>query len=267
MTMQNIQDLPFFITGPCSLESWEQMVPIVNTLSRFNLTYVRAPLFKPRTHPDSFQGLQAEGLPIIKKLLAADLKLVTEVCSKEQLEMIKSFVSMIQIGTRNMQNFELLKDIGKEYFNCALSPYVLLKRGFANTFEEWISSAKYLERYGVPREKIILCERGSRCHTNVHNVVLDMTMVFRVKNETSYKVIIDPSHGTKIAHMVLPMAKVSLALPIDGMMIESHPIPKASYSDAQQAISTDQLAEFLIENGAVFGSDNTSSIHEQHGLS
>ncbi len=232
-----------FIVGPCSLESKEQIVPIVELCKRLKITYFRAQLFKPRTFPDSFQGLGVKGLPLIEYLLENGLKLVTEACSLEQLEIVKDFASVVQIGTRNMQNFELLKGVGPMLAHHP-DTLVMLKRGFSNTLPEWLASARYLEKSGVPPENIVLCERGSRCAFAPTGVVLDFAMALKAKQH-GYKVIIDPSHGTKDAPMVLPLLSASLSLPLDGAMVEIHPRPRESWSDAAQAVSLEDFENFF----------------------
>ncbi len=238
-------DQEFLMIGPCSLESLSQVKPVAQLANKWGIKYFRAQLFKPRTSPFSFQGLGEEGMPIINYLKNEGLKLVSEVCSSEQLSLVVQFADIIQIGARNMQNFELLKNIGRNGLYQDRLPYVLLKRGFANTFEEWISAAKYLEESGVPEDKIILCERGTRNNASDTGITIDFAMAYRVKSETPYKVIIDPSHGTKDSKLVLPMAKLGMSLNYDGVMIEVHPRPKESVSDAHQAISVEEMDSFF----------------------
>lgn len=257
--MKGISSNTLFITGPCSLESMEQMESFIHFYKKWGLEYLRAPLFKPRTHPDSFQGLGLDGLKIIEILKNQNFKLVIEACSKEQLDIILPFVSIIQIGARNMQNFELLKDIGRTLKNVENAPLVMLKRGFANNFEEWKNSALYLEKYGVKRENIILCERGTRNSSAPSGVTLDFGMAIKAKMQTNYKVILDPSHGSSDDRLVLPLTKAALSLDLDGVMIESHPRPKESYSDAHQALSIDDLDRFMEDHSIHFTKTNQVS--------
>ncbi|MBL7664674.1 MAG: hypothetical protein JNM93_06040 [Bacteriovoracaceae bacterium] len=236
----------FVIIGPCSLESWEQMAPIAQLADKYQVPYLRTPLFKPRTHPDSFQGLGAEGLNILKQIRTnyPDLKFVAEVGSLEQLLIVRESVEMIQIGARNMQNFELLKSIGQNYQN----QFVMLKRGWGNNLKEWLASAQYLVNYGVDAKKIILCERGTRNACAPAQVTLDFALALKAKQMSHFHVIIDPSHGTSDRSMVLPMAEVATALNFDGLMIECHPYPNESYSDAHQALGLEELEIFLGQN-------------------
>ena len=235
----------FMIIGPCVLESIEKLRPIVDVAQKYGLVYFRANLFKPRTHPSSFQGLGRKGLPIIEFLLNHKMKLVSEAASLEQLEWVKDYASIIQIGARNMQNFELLKMMGQRLDFSSTDQMVLLKRGFVNNICEWLSSAEYLERSGVPRDRVILCERGSRNWAAPNGVTLDLALAWKVKQETDYKVIVDPSHGTRESSLVLPMAKAAMSLDFDGLMIETHPHPLESLSDPQQAIHPSDLDDFL----------------------
>ncbi len=233
----------FFIIGPCSLESWQQMKPVVDLAVKYKLRYLRTPLFKPRTHPESFQGLGVEGLHILKQIreMAPSLEFVSEVCSLEQLKLIQGHVEILQIGARNMQNFELLKDIGRNH----KGEFVMLKRGFSNTLREWLASAQYLVEYGVSKNKIILCERGTRNSSSYSGVTLDFAMALKAKQMTGFSVIVDPSHGSADNSVVLPLAKAASSLGLDGVMIECHPFPKESFSDAHQALSLEEMEIFL----------------------
>ena len=232
------------IAGPCALESIQQVTPIVELFKKYGLSYFRAHLFKPRTSPHSFQGLGKEGVKILEFLLQNKMKPVCEAASLEQLIFLKDYAFTIQVGARNMQNFELLKVVGKK-----ILPHqeVVLKRGFANNLGEWLSAAQYLEKGGVAQGKIILCERGSRNETSPSGVNLDFPLALKAKRDSPYRVIIDPSHGTKESSLVLPMARAALALNFDGLMIETHPFPKQSLSDPQQAITPEDLSGFLQE--------------------
>ncbi|MBF0297127.1 MAG: 3-deoxy-7-phosphoheptulonate synthase [Oligoflexia bacterium] len=246
----------FFIVGPCALESLTQVKPIASLCERYGIKYFRSQLFKPRTHHSSFQGLgaDAEGMEIINYLKSKNFSIVSEALSIEQLIIIREFASIIQIGARSMQNFELLKKIGplvhkrRDSHNQTISPFVLLKRGPSNTEEEWLAAASYLEAYGVPRSKIILCERGTRNHVAPKGVTIDFGLAYRVKNATTYKVIIDPSHGTRDANLVLPMLKATIAMGFDGAMIEVHPTPNESLSDRDQTVSLEEFEKFLNNN-------------------
>ena len=232
--------IEFFIVGPCALESFEQVHPLVALCQKWGISYFRAHLFKPRTHPDSFQGLGEKGVELVEVIKNAGLKVVCEACSVEQLKFVQPFCDILQIGARNMQNFELLKAVGHYY-----QGHVLLKRGFANTVYEWISSACYLEKSGVAKENILLCERGSRNSTSPSGMTLDLGLAYQVRKDYGYSVIIDPSHGCRDSQLVLPLASAALAMRFDGLMIEVHPHPLESLSDAHQAVSVEQFDEFM----------------------
>lgn len=243
--MNNDQNL--YIFGPCALESLEQITQVAAMLNRHKIKYIRTQIFKPRTNPDSFQGLgEVEGPKVLQSLRSNYSKevmgFVCEAGSIEQLKNITPWASIIQIGARNMQNFELLKAVGSHI--TSEHDYVLLKRGFANTVTEWIEAARYLEKGGVPKNKIILCERGSRSITSPTGVQLDFIAALEAK-KFGYKVIIDPSHGSKKREFVLPLAQAALALGVHGLMIECHPQPDLSVSDAAQAISLEMAENFI----------------------
>lgn len=235
-----------YIFGPCALESLEQITPVAALLKRHGLPYIRTQLFKPRTNPDSFQGLGKDGIEILETLRKtyspSELKFVCEAGSMEQLEIIAPWASIIQIGARNMQNFELLKAVGKHFSKH--HDYVLLKRGFANTVEEWIEAARYLIQGGVPKGNVVLCERGTRSVTSPTGVQLDFIAAMEAK-KSGFMVITDPSHGSKRSEFVIPLAKASLQLGLDGVMVECHPRPAESVSDAKQAISLEAAEDFI----------------------
>lgn len=239
----NIQKL--IIIGPCSLENREQITQVMDTAIQIGVPYIRAQVYKPRTSPESFQGMGSEGIQILKELKRdqkyQEIKYVCEVCSKDHFDSLKDLVSIIQIGARNMQNFELLKYISQNFKD---QEYVLLKRGFANTVKEWLAAAQYLIQGGIPKEKIILCERGSRSFTSPTGVNLDFIAAFEAQSQ-GFHVIIDPSHGSKDRKFVLPLAQGALAMNFDGVMIEVHPEPEKSVSDKDQAISLEAIKTFF----------------------
>lgn len=237
------------IMGPCSLESKEQIDQVVQMAKEIGIVYIRAQVYKPRTNPDSFQGLGDVGIEILKQIKEEhseeEIRLVCEVCSEKHFDNLKDLANIIQIGARNMQNFELLKYIAKN-FDADIHDYVLLKRGFANTNSEWISSAQYLISGGVPKERVLLCERGSRSLTSPTGVSLDFINALKAKAQ-GFNVIIDPSHGAKDRQYVLPLASAALAMDFDGLMIEAHPNPDQSISDRAQAISLKAIKSFFNE--------------------
>ncbi len=235
------------IAGPCAMEDHKQMLEVASCAYHNGIEYLRAAIFKPRTRPESFQGIGADvGLEILSDIKSEfkPLHFVSEVCSSDQFKLIKNHIQGIQIGTRSMQNFELLKFIARE-FNPEIHHFILLKRGFANTLEEWIASAEYLIAGGVPQHKIILCERGIRSASGVNGVIIDYASAYLAKKQYGFKVIIDPSHGTKQRSLVLPMAEMALNNHFDGVILEAHPRPSESVSDAAQAIGLTELAAFM----------------------
>lgn len=239
------------ILGPCALEDYDQIEAIATMAKNIGVTYLRTQLFKPRTSPDSFQGLGAEGVHILKKLKVQypELKFVCEVCSESQFEIAKEVANIIQIGARNMQNFELLKYVSA-HFDGVKQDYILLKRGFANTYKEWIEASNYLLQDEVNKDQILLCERGSRSFTSETGVNLDFVNALKAKLN-GFKVIIDPSHGTKHSDYVLPLTKASLAMDFDGVIVEVHPRPNESVSDKDQAISIEDCTHFFNELGRI----------------
>jgi 3-deoxy-7-phosphoheptulonate synthase len=236
-----------FIIGPCALESKEQIESVLNLASKLNIKYIRAQLFKPRTHPKSFQGLREDGLHLLQLIHSRGFRCVTEILSLEHLKLVKDYISVIQIGSRNMQNFELLKSIGPYLHSTGMNksdfPKIILKRGFANNIDELLGSALYLENNLFDKSKIIICERGTRSSVSPSNVVLDFNMALEISSKLKYKVIMDPSHGSKDSLKVLPLTKCIIALGY-GVMLEVHPTPTKSLSDASQAIGLDDFESF-----------------------
>lgn len=223
------------IAGPCSLESYEKALKDAQECKRLGIEYFRAGAFKPRTTPDSFQGLRKEGLKILSRIKEeVGIKIVTELVSAEFLPLYED-VDIIQIGSRNCQNFELLKAVA----SCGKP--ILLKRGFGMTIKEFIGAADYLKAYGA--KDIILCERGIKTFENATRNTLDFAAVPIIQNETSYKIIIDPSHGTGRRELVIPMSKAALALGADGLIVEATEKPECALTDGFQTIDYQQLGE------------------------
>lgn len=221
------------IAGPCSVESEEQIIEIAKSVKSSGAKFLRGGAFKPRTSPYAFQGMGCQGIDL---LLAAKketgLPIVTELMAIKQLEVFDN-VDIIQIGARNMQNFDLLKELG----HCGKP--ILLKRGLANTVKELLMSAEYIMAAG--NENIILCERGIRSFDNFTRNVLDLGAIPYLKKVTHLPVIVDPSHATGLAWMVEPMAKAALACGADGVIVEVHNNPQAALCDGEQSITPDQF--------------------------
>ena len=227
------------IAGPCTFGSYEEIYEIAKMLKERNVGYLRAGTFKMRISPDSFQGLRDEGIKMLLKIKEElGLKIVTELTSIEQVKKYGDKIDMIQIGTRNMYNYELLKEVGK------LKTPVLLKRSFAATYNEWINAAEYIKREG--NKNIILCERGVRnTISNETRNILDLQAIPYIKKNTDYKIIIDPSHASGLFYMVEPMSLAALAAGCDGLLIEVHNKPETSLCDKEETIDFDTLDRIL----------------------
>ncbi|MCR5804564.1 MAG: 3-deoxy-7-phosphoheptulonate synthase [Clostridia bacterium] len=222
-----------FIAGPCSVESEDQIVEIAKEVKASGASLLRGGAFKPRTSPYDFQGLKADGIDLLLKAKeATGMPIVTEIMSTEHLPLFEN-VDLIQVGARNMQNFELLKALGK------IDKPILLKRGLANTMKEFLMSAEYIMAGG--NENIILCERGIRTYETYTRNTLDLSAVPMLKELSHLPVIVDPSHATGIARMVKPMAMAAAACGADGLMIEVHNDPKHALCDGAQSLTPEQF--------------------------
>ena len=217
------------MAGPCSVESEDQIIEIAEKAKKSGAHILRGGAFKPRTSPYAFQGLRAEGVELLLKAKeATGLPIVSEVMSAAQLPLFRD-VDIIQVGARNMQNFELLKELGR------MNKPILLKRGLSSTIEEWLMSAEYIMAGG--NENVILCERGIRTYETFTRNTLDISAVPILKHLTHLPVIVDPSHGTGITWLIEPMAKSAIVAGADGLMIEVHNNPKKALSDGAQSIT------------------------------
>ncbi len=226
------------IGGPCTVESMEQMTAVANKLITAPVQMLRGGVYKPRTSPYSFQGLGIEGLKILASVRQRyNIPVVTEVMSIPQIESVVTYADMLQIGSRNMQNFELLKAVGKT------SKPVMLKRGLAATIEEFLMAAEYILSHGNPN--VVLCERGIRSFDSYTRNVLDLSAVAALKQLTHLPVIVDPSHAVGKRELVPSLAKAAVACGADGLMVECHPIPEESVSDARQALSLEDMLELV----------------------
>jgi len=224
--------------GPCSVESEEQMIGIAEAVKAAGATMLRGGAFKPRTSPYAFQGLKAEGLMYLKRArIKTGLPVVSEITNPSQLELFMEFVDVVQVGARNMQNFELLKELGR------ISKPILLKRGFSNSIEELLMSAEYIMSGG--NTQIILCERGIRTFETATRNTLDISAVPILKARTHLPVVIDPSHAGGMAWLVEPLSKAAIAVGADGLIIEVHNDPKHALSDGQQSLTPEGFAEVM----------------------
>jgi 3-deoxy-7-phosphoheptulonate synthase len=226
------------IGGPCSVESQAQMEAVASHLAVAPVQALRGGVYKPRTSPYAFQGLGVEGLQILAVVRQLyGVPVVTEVMSIAQIEVVATYADMLQVGSRNMQNFDLLKALGQ-----AGKP-VLLKRGLAATLEEFVMAAEYILSQG--NSQVVLCERGIRSFDTYTRNVLDLGAVAALKQLTHLPVIVDPSHAVGKRELVAPVAKAAIACGADGLIIECHPEPEKSVSDARQAISLEDMVNLV----------------------
>jgi 3-deoxy-7-phosphoheptulonate synthase len=224
------------IAGPCAIESHDQAVESAKAAKAAGATVLRGGAFKPRTSPYAFQGLGEEGLHILAECRqVTGLPVVTEVIEPRDVETLIGVADALQIGTRNMQNFALLREVGK-----ARVP-VLLKRGFSATVEEWLMAAEYIAREG--NADIVMCERGIRTFETSTRNTLDLGGMAVARNETHLPVIVDPSHAMGKHDLVAPMAYAAIAAGADGVMVDVHPRPSEAYVDGPQALTPDDLVE------------------------
>lgn len=225
------------IGGPCSIESKDQMIEVAQKVKEAGAGLLRGGAFKPRTSPYSFQGLHGDGLKLLLEAKkATGLPVVTEIMDASHLPLFED-VDLIQVGTRNMQNFELLKELGK------IDKPILLKRGMASTIEEWLMSAEYIMAGG--NEKVILCERGIRTYETAMRNTLDLSAIPMIKKKSHLPVIVDPSHATGIREMVEPMSLAAIAAGADGLMIEVHNDPAKALCDGPQSLTPEAFKKLM----------------------
>lgn len=228
------------MAGPCAVESREQLMEAAECVKKGGASFLRGGAFKPRTSPYDFQGLAEEGLKMLKEAGEKfDLKVVTEVVNQNDIDLISSYADVLQIGARNMQNFQLLKEVGKTH-----KP-VLLKRGLAATISEWLNAAEYIANEG--NYNIILCERGIRTYETFTRNTLDLGAVAAVKELSHLPVIVDPSHGTGRWQMVQPMSRAAIAAGADGLIIEVNPHPENALSDGDQSLTPQNFEATMAE--------------------
>ncbi|MBC7797496.1 MAG: 3-deoxy-7-phosphoheptulonate synthase [Pyrinomonadaceae bacterium] len=233
------------IAGVCSVENHEQLFTVAETVKNSGAKLFRGGAFKPRTSPYAFQGLGERGLQMLAEVRAEfDLKIVTEAMDEHGVDLVEKYGDVIQIGARNMQNFSLLKRVGKSHLP------VLLKRGFAATLDDLLSSAEYILSEG--NENVILCERGIRTFANHARNTLDLSIVPALQKISHLPIIVDPSHGTGKTFMVAPMAKAAVAVGANGVIVEIHPNPERALSDGSQALTPAQYLEMVAQLDTVF---------------
>lgn len=219
---------------PCAVETEEQLLKIAHAVKKSGATILRGGAYKPRTSPYSFQGLEVEGLKYMQTAAKeTGLATICEVTSAHAVESAEQYVSMLQVGARNMQNFELLKEVGRTGMP------VLLKRGLSATIDEWLNAAEYIMAAG--NSKVALCERGIRTFETATRNTLDLSAVCVLKEKTHLPVIVDPSHATGVRAYVEPLAKAAIACGADGLMIEVHNDPAHALSDGPQSLNFEQF--------------------------
>lgn len=225
------------IAGPCSIESEKQIIEVAQAVKKAGATLLRGGAFKPRTSPYSFQGLREGGLSLLLKAKEeTGMPIVSEIMSAKHIDLFKD-VDLVQIGARDMQNFELLKEVGK------MNKPILLKRGLANTIEEWLMSAEYIMSEG--NKQIILCERGIRTFEPLTRNTLDLSAIPLLKELTHLPVIVDPSHASGLSRLVKPLSLASVGAGADGLMIEVHNDPIHALCDGAQSLKPEQFAELI----------------------
>lgn len=237
----SIGDKDFIImAGPCAIESEKQMEKVGVFLDSIGISVLRAGAFKPRTDPNTFQGLGFGGLKILKKLKEQfGFIVVSEIMDPRHVELGCEYIDIIQIGSRNMQNFSLLKEVGRT------QKPILLKRGMSSTIEEWLMAAEYIKLEG--NENIILCERGIRTFESYTRNTLDLVSVPIIKKTSEYPIIVDPSHGTGRRELILPVSRAALAIGADGIIVEVHPEPKKALSDGVQSLNFNEFKTLVDE--------------------
>ncbi len=237
------------MAGPCAIESREQILSAARAVKKSGAQFLRGGAFKPRTSPYSFQGLEEEGLKLLKEAKdETGLQIVSEVTSEKNVETAVDFVDMFQIGARNVQNFQLLREVGRS------GKPVLFKRGPSTTIEEWLNAAEYIMSEG--NYNVVLCERGIRTFETATRNTLDLSAVPVVKAFSHLPIIVDPSHAAGKSQYVLPLSKAAIAAGADGLIIEVHPNPRCAMSDAAQQItpeSFDSLCRDISGIAAILG--------------
>lgn len=226
------------IAGPCAVENREQVIKTAEMLKEEGIHFLRGGAYKPRTSPYSFQGLKEEGLKILKEAAEeTGLKIVTEVMDTKEVELVAKYANILQIGARNMQNFSLLKEVGR------IKKPVLLKRGLSATYKELLMSAEYIMSEG--NYEVILCERGIRTFEDEIRNTLDITAVPVIKRYSHLPIIVDPSHASGDWRYIIPLSKAALAVGADGIIVEVHPDPKNALSDGKQSLDFEKFKELM----------------------
>jgi len=242
-------DRVIIMAGPCSVESREQVLEAAIVVKAGGAQILRGGAFKPRTLPYSFQGLGEEGLQLLAEARKeTGLPIVTEVMDANKVELVASYADILQIGTRNMQNFPLLKEVGRS------DKPVMLKRGMSATINEWLGCAEYILAEGNPN--VILCERGIRTFETITRNTVDISAVPILHMISHLPVIVDPSHGTGSRSLVPPMSMAAIAAGADGVMVEVHPHPEEALCDGAQSLSPDDFKSFIQDIKPIIAATN-----------
>ncbi len=242
-------DRVIIMAGPCSVESREQVLEAAIVVKAGGAQILRGGAFKPRTLPYSFQGLGEEGLQLLAEARKeTGLPIVTEVMDADKVELVASYADILQIGTRNMQNFPLLKEVGRS------DKPVMLKRGMSATINEWLGCAEYILAEGNPN--VILCERGIRTFETITRNTVDISAVPILHMISHLPVIVDPSHGTGSRSLVPPMSMAAIAAGADGVMVEVHPHPEEALCDGAQSLSPDDFKSFIQDIKPIIAATN-----------
>lgn len=232
------------MAGPCAVESLEQLREAAQAVKACGAKFLRGGAFKPRTSPYDFQGLGEDGLKLLRQVADEfDLRVVTEIVDKDDIETFCKYADILQVGARNMQNFQMLKALGK------CSKPILLKRGLSATISEWLNAAEYIMSGG--NEQVIFCERGIRTYETFTRNTLDLSAVAAVKELSHLPIVVDPSHGTGRWKMVAPMARAAIAAGADGLIIEVHPHPEKALSDGDQSLRPEAFKELMENLGGI----------------
>ncbi len=246
-------DRPVLVAGPCAVENEDQMDIVARGLSSAGVSILRAGAFKPRSSPYSFQGLGVEGLKILRETADRyDMRVITEVMDTRAVEIVGEYADVLQIGTRNMYNYDLLREVGRQ------EKPVLLKRGFSATIDEFLASAEYIVKEG--NERVILCERGIRTFERQTRNTLDISAVPILRRMTYLPVMVDISHAAGRKDILAPLGRAALAAGASGLMVEVHPFPAVARSDSQQQLDLDEFRHFLEQLGPLEKVGNKSPL-------
>ena len=232
------------MAGPCAVENLEQLREAAAAVKKSGAKILRGGAYKPRTSPYDFQGLGEDGLKLLRQVADEfDMKVVTEVVDREDIPLMENYADILQVGARNMQNFQMLKALGKS------KKPVMLKRGLSATISEWLNAAEYIMTGG--NENVMFCERGIRTYETFTRNTLDLSAVAAVKELSHLPIVVDPSHGTGRRPMVAPMARAAIAAGADALMIEVHPHPEIALSDGNQSLTPDDFQKLMANLGEI----------------